>query len=292
VGGMAVFLRAVETGFAVVPVPHFDPALVAATIDDTGTTAASLVPTMLHRLLEAGWRGAPSLRFVLLGGAPCPEALMNEARTRGIPIAPTYGLTETASHVATLPPWEAPQHIGTVGKPVPGATVRIGESPEGPAPRGAPGRIWVSGPTVSPSARSASSLADWLRTDDLGCLDEAGYLTVLGRIDDVIVTGGEKVAPREVEGTLAAHPSVGEAVVVGVPDSEWGQRAVAVVTPTSPRAPGIRPDPASLRAWLKRSLAPHKVPRQIVVLDDLPRTEPGKPDRNALREMLEGDPDG
>lgn len=287
VGGPSIFRRAAEVGFSVVPVAVFDPLLVMHTLEQTSATAMSLVPTMLARLVEAGWRGAPSLRFVLLGGGPASEPLLNAALDRRIPIAPTYGLTEAASQVTTLPPWESHGRLGSAGRPLPGVQIRIADHPEGPLPSGTPGRIWVSGPTVAtdtidgPLPREAG----WLPTGDMGQMDAEGYLTVLGRIDDVIVTGGEKVIPHEVEACLLEHPDIADAAVLGLPDDEWGQRVVAAVVV---REGAEAPDAGELRAYLKRELMYHKVPRQIVFVGELPRTGPGKIDRAALRTMLAG----
>ena len=285
VGGYSVFVRAAEVGFAVVPMPEFDPQAVIETVKRTGATAISLVPTMLSRLLEAGWSEPSSLRFVLLGGGSCPETLLHEALDRKFPIALSYGLTEACSQVATLPPWDTLGRLRTVGRPLPGVRVRIADSPDRPVRHGTPGQIWVSGATVAKrTLDGALPLQDgWYGTGDLGSLDDEDFLTVLGRIDDLILTGGEKVVPQEVEAALLDHPAVSEACVFGVPDDEWGQRAVAAVTL---RSDAGLVNPADLRAGLKKELMYHKVPRQIVIVGEMPLTGPGKVDRAALREML------
>lgn len=285
VAGPSIFLRAAETGLAVAPLRVFDPALVMDALERTGATALSLVPTMLARLIDAGWRGNPSLRFVLLGGGPCSQPLLNAALDRGIPIASTYGLTEASSQVTLLPPSETRTHLGSAGRSLPGTGICVAEHPERPMPQGTPGPIWVKGPTVATHGLDGPLQleAGWLATGDLGQVDSEGFLTVVGRIDDVILTGGEKVVPREIEDALASHPSVGETVVVGVPDDEWGQRAVAAVV-VREGAPALDAD--QVRSFLNERLLRHKVPRSIVVLEDLPRTGPGKVDRRALRELL------
>jgi O-succinylbenzoic acid--CoA ligase len=240
---------------------------------------------MLSRMMQAGWREPPTLRFVLLGGGPCPESVLHEALDRRIPIALTYGLTEATSQVATLPPWDTLGKLRTVGRAVPGVRVRVADSPERPLKPGTPGQIWVSGATIAKKTLDGPLPTEggWYATGDLGALDGDAFLTVLGRIDDLILTGGEKVVPREVEAALLDHPGVAEACVFGVPDDEWGQRAVAAVT--------LKPDaghvnPAEIRARLKKELMYHKVPRQVVIVGTLPLTGPGKVDRVALRDML------
>lgn len=287
IAGPSIFLRAAEAGFAVAPLPIFDPGLVIDTIANEGITAISLVPTMLARLLQTGWEGSPSLRLVLLGGGPCSPPLLNSAIDRRIPVAPTYGLTEAASQVTVLLPAETRGHFGSSGRPLPGMQVRIGERPDQPAAPGEPGHLWIEGPMVSEEALDGSLLENgWLPTRDMGRVDADGYLTVVGRLDDVIITGGEKVVPAEVEMALTSDPLVGEVAVIGVPDSEWGQRVVAILTP---RESGPEPDPIALRDMLKQKLVPHKVPKQIIVVAQLPRTAMGKLDRAALRDLGSAD---
>ena len=176
-----------------------------------------------------------------------------------------YGLTETASQLTTLAPEDAFRKLGSAGKPLMGSQVRIG----------ADGEILVRGPTVSSGyLHAASSLdeAGWLHTGDLGYLDAEGYLYVLDRRDDLIVSGGENVYPAEVEATLLAHPSVAEAGVVGVPDIEWGRTVAAVVV----LADGCRTTPEELIAFCRQRLAAYKVPRSISFREALPRNASGK----------------
>lgn len=270
VGGLAIFARAISTGFAVVPVWPFDPEAVMAAAQVHGVTTMSLVPTMLARLLDADWRPPTTLRTVLLGGAPCPPTLLQAAVDRGIPVAPTYGMTETCSQVATLLPHKVADHFGSAGRALYGAELRITND----------GRIAVHGPMVSPAA---PTIDGWLVTNDLGVIDEDGYLTVLGRADEAIVTGGEKVVPRTIEEVLGEDPTVAEAAVVGLADPDWGERVVAAVT----ARPGAHPDPDALFGLVRARLAPHMVPKAIVVLEALPRTGPDKIDRPALRALLE-----
>lgn len=285
VGGLAVLLRAALAGSAVVLLPRFDPAAVVAAIRLHRVTGVSVVPTQLSRLLDAE-RGAwpEHLRTVLVGGAPLPAPLSDRARSAGLPLAPTYGLTEASSQVATLEPaaWGADPRAGTVGTPVPGTRVRIVD-PEGhPLPDGAEGEIEVLGPTVfagyldDPTATARAFRGGWLRTGDVGRMS-GGLLAVLARREDLIVSGGDNVYPPEVESVLLSHPAVADAVVIGRPDAEWGQRVEAIVVP---RAPCTEDE---LRAFCRERLGPYSTPRRVSFADRLPRTGSGKLDRAAAR---------
>jgi O-succinylbenzoic acid--CoA ligase len=211
----------------------------------------SLVPTTLARLLDAGLRKPPALRWALLGGAPLPAALLDRAAAAGVPVAPTYGLTEACSQVATH------------GVPLFCTRVRLS----------AEGEILVAGPTVAPASGPV------LHTGDLGRIDERGRLTVTGRLSDTIVTGGENVAPTEVEAVLAAHPAVAEAAVHGRADPDWGEAVVATVV----LRPGAEATAEALRRHCAAQLAAFKVPKTVAFARELPRTASGKVARSALR---------
>jgi O-succinylbenzoic acid--CoA ligase len=282
VGGLAIVLRSVVTGFAVVLHERFDAAMVNRTIIEEGVTAISVVPTMLFRLLgDLDGRGAPpSPRCVLIGGGPLPARLAERARAAGLPLAPTYGLTEASSQVATARPrvcLGAPAH-GAVGPPLPDTEIRI-DRPD----RNGVGQILVRGPTVmrgyfGDAAATAGALRDgWLYTGDYGQLQEGNTLAIAGRRTDLIVTGGEKVYPADVEEVLEAHPAVAEAAVYGVPDDEWGQRVIANIVPAD-----AAPDTTALRTWCRARLAAFKVPVAFEVVPALPRTATGKLDRRRL----------
>lgn len=278
VGGMAILLRSVIYGMAVVLHPSFDAAAVSEAIDGCGVTIVSLVPTTLARLLdERGDRPwPPHLRCLLVGGGPTPEGLIDECLRRGWPIAITYGLTEAASQVCTLRPEEVPSKRGSSGKPLFFTDVSIDGPPDGP------GEILVRGPTVSPGYLNQPAPIDggWLRTGDIGYLDPEGYLYVLDRRDDLIVSGGENVYPAEVEETLRSHGAVADAAVVGLPDREWGQRVVASVVPQR----GVRLAAEELRLFCRQRLAGYKVPRDVRFVESLPRTASGKLLRRQVRE--------
>jgi O-succinylbenzoic acid--CoA ligase len=270
VAGLAVVARAWRTGLPVEVQERFDPRAVAAAAGRA--TLVSLVPAMLSRLLAAGDEAA-RFRRVLLGGQPIPAALATEAASRGVTLVRTYGLTETFGGMV---------HDG---HPLEGAEVRIGGVDN---QRRAEGEILVRGPMLfrryrGEPGRTGAVLRDgWLRTGDLGRIEEGGRLVVLGRADDLVISGGVNVHPDEVEAVLAAHPRVAEAAVAGRPDPEWGQRVAAFVVPRDPADP---PTLAELRAFTRERLAAAKAPRELVLVEALPRGPSGK----LLRRLL---PDG
>ena len=287
VGGMAIPFRAALSGAAVVEFDlskGFDAARLMAALTEHAITHVSLVPTMLHRLLEAGFAGTPHLRCILLGGAAASPELLERAFAAGLPVAPTYGLTEACSQVATLPPEAAPRKPGSVGKPLSGTTVTIVHDDGVSAAPGEIGEIIVRGPTVfagylnAPDDRALQNGV--LHTGDLGYLDAEGDLFVVQRRTDLIVTGGENVYPAEVEAVLLQHPAVAQACVVGLPDAEWGQRVAAAVILRA------ETDAAALEQWCRARLAGYKCPRQIRIVSNLPLTASGKVIRRAVADLM------
>ena len=279
VGGLSILLRSVIYGMTAVAHERFDPREVNRAIDEQGVSIVSVVSTMLDRMLaERGGRPyPPSLRCLLLGGGPAPRPLLEAAARLGAPVVQTYGLTEAASQVATLAPEDALRKLGSAGKPLFPMQLRIQDE-----------EILVRGPTVSPGYVGSPALRssdDWLRTGDLGYLDDEGFLYVLDRRDDLVVSGGENVYPAEVEAALLAHPAVLEAGVYGVPDPEWGQ-VVAAVVRLHDHA-GVAP--TDLAIFCRERLAGYKVPRDIrLAVEPLPRTAAGKLVRRALAHIQSG----
>jgi O-succinylbenzoic acid--CoA ligase len=286
VGGLSILLRSAIHATTAVIQERFDPARVNAAIDRQGITVVSVVATMLQRMLDE--RGArpypPWLRCVLLGGGPAPRALLDACARRALPVALTYGMTETASQIATLPPAEAWRAPGSVGRPLFGAALRIVRDGV-PVGAGEVGDIEVRGAMLSPGELRDGVLVaragDWLRTRDLGHVDADGFLYVVGRADDVIITGGENVHPREVEAVLEDHPSVAEACVFGIPDTAWGETVSACVR-LRPGTAGLDADVLARHA--RRRLAGFKVPRRIAFVSDFPRSAAGKILRRKVRE--------
>ncbi len=206
-------------------------------------------------------------------------------------MAQTYGLTEAASQVATLAPEDAPRRLGSAGKPLFPTEVRIEGEDGGALPQGQPGEIVVRGPTVmsgylnQPEETERVLREGWLHTGDIGYLDSDGYLYVLDRRDDLLVSGGENVYPAEVEAVLESHPAVLEAGVTGLTDERWGQRVVATVV--------LREDAGvseeGLLAFCKGRLAPYKLPTRLRFAGELPRNAAGKLLRHALRKQWSGE---
>lgn len=252
VGGLSILWRQAEAGAPVLLLPRFEVEAVADALQRVAF--ASVVPTMLRRLLAAGVRGGPHLRGVLVGGGPADPALLQEAIDAGIPALQTYGMTETASQVCTVAPEDAVADLGTAGRPIEGAEVRVGDD----------GRIAIRGPMVSPGYLAESPReGDWFVAGDLGRIDSSGRLVVIGRADAVIVTGGENVHPASVEQAIRRVPGVVEVRVFGEPDSEWGMRVVAEVVLDGG-------DVATMADAVRSSLTPAEVPREWRVVDSLP----------------------
>ena len=284
VGGLSIVTRCLLARRTVVlePDTRFDARQVAKVLEHRRVTLASLVPTTLRRLLNLeGWDLPSHVRALLVGGAPADPELLRRAAERSWPVLTTYGCTEAASQIATQRPGTLPNPEEGCGPPLPGTEVRIED-----------GAIEVRGPTLFsgylPPRDSTFGPDGYFRTGDLGHLDDAGRLHVLGRRDAVILSGGENVHPLEVEAVLAGLKGVSEAVVWGVDDSEWGQ-VVAAVLKVEEWRPGpegvLEPiDGEHLRTAIRDRLAPHQRPRHLVLVSDLPRTPVGKVDRRVLVE--------
>jgi O-succinylbenzoic acid--CoA ligase len=285
VGGLSILFRSVIGGVPVIVQDGFEPKAVNRAIDHEGATLVSVVANMLQRMLdERGDRPYPdSLRCMLLGGGPAPQPLLERCIAIGAPVSPTYGLTESTSQAATLLPDELAERAGSAGRALPVTEIRI-ERNGGPVPAGKHGEIAIRGATVitgyleQPAARPDG----WFATGDIGWLDDDGYLYVLDRRDDLIVSGGENVYPAEVESVLASHPGVAEAAVVGNPDERWGAVPVAFVV----RRPGVEVSDQELSQLCATRLAGYKRPRRYIFVEQLPRNAGGKLLRRKLRDRL------
>lgn len=285
VGGLAIFLRSAAQALPLIAVPRFDETAVLEALRQYQPTVVSAVPTMIARLVEAGGTDLlREVRVILLGGAPAPRVQLRGWLEAGIPICASYGLTETASQITTVPPGRGLELIGTAGVVNPDAEIEILPRPD-LAPAGDPdpssvGEIVARGPVVSPGYTNpdlpGAPGGGRFQTGDLGRLRD-GVLTVLGRIDDAIITGGENVHPDEVEAVLRAHPEVVDAAVTGHPDPVWGE----VVTAWVVADPRISDE--ELKEWCRVRLAPPKIPRRWHRVASLPRSEGGKLRRRELR---------
>ena len=271
IGGLSILTRCLVARTAVALEPGFDAATLPARIDATGSTLASMVPTMLAQALDAHpqWKAPARLRAILVGGAAAPEALLRRANERGLPIVITYGCTETCSQVVATPyayRFETARY--GAGRPLAGVELRAHE-----------GHLHVRGPMLMAGYLGEPTLpaGAWFDTGDIGHLDEGGFLHVHARRADLIVTGGENVYPAEVERLLQMCPGIREAGVFGLPDPTWGQVvAVALVADQAP------PADVDLLAFLHDRLAPYKRPRHLCFVPALQHTAAGKIDRTAL----------
>jgi len=271
VGGLSILWRVAREGGTVLLEERFDPERVAELLGET--TFVSLVPTMLRRLLDVVADPFPGLRGVLVGGAAADPALLERALEAGLPVLATYGMTETASQVATVAPGEEQRGIGTVGRPLDGFEVRIVGDDGAVLGSGGAGRIEVRGPAVAPGFLDGPERKpdEWLTTGDVGVFDDSGRLSVLGRADDVIVTGGENVHPAEVEAAIRVYPGVADARVFGADDSEWGLAISADVVVDDPMGFEL----GELERYVRTRLPGFKVPKHWrLVLRE--RSEPGK----------------
>jgi O-succinylbenzoic acid--CoA ligase len=262
IAGLQVLCRGILAGTpATVPAPGETLADAVARMP-AGRRYTALVPTQLRRYLDAEPAALRAFDAVLVGGAATDAALLARARADDVAVVTTYGMTETAG--------------GCVydGRPLDEVTVRVTGN-----------GIEVAGPTLAlgyrldPAATAASFVDGWFRTRDAGSLD-GGRLTVHGRLDDVVISGGVNVAPAAVEAALREHPDVADAVVFGRPDPEWGQRIVAAVVP----APGSAPSLETLRPWVAERLGGPAAPRSVRIVAAFPLLHTGKPDRRALAE--------
>lgn len=291
VGGLSVLTRSVIGGICAVVHDGFDPLRVNAAIDE-GATIVSVVAVMLERMLEArGDRSYPDhLRCVLLGGGPASRALLERCIAARVPVALSYGLTESTSQAATLPPERALAKLGSSGQPLLPTEIRI-ECDGVAVAAETDGEIVLRGPTIvrqylnAPETTAQAWRGGWFHTGDIGRIDREGYLYVLDRRDDLIISGGENVYPAEIEGVLNEHPAVVEAGVTGADDARWGRVPIAYVR----LADGATIDSAALIAFSTGRLARYKVPRRIVIVrEPLPRNAAGKLLRKNLQPLSNG----
>ena len=298
IAAVSAVLTSTYLGRRVVHLQSFTPEEWVRLARDEAVTHAMVVPTMLGRvldLLEAQGERLPHLRHLSYGGGPMPAATIERA-LRLLPhvdFVNAYGLTETSSTIAVLTPDDhravlasddplVRRRLGSVGRPLPSIELSIRDPAGQPVAAGAEGEIWVRGEQVSGEYLNVKSQRQegWFPTKDYGWLDAEGFLYLGGRLDDVIVRGGENISPGEIEDVLRLHPAVRDVAVVGLPDQEWGERVAAVVVSDA------RPDADELRRWVRERLRSTKTPQDIVYRDALPYNETGKLLRRALKQEL------
>lgn len=289
IAAVANVLTNLYAGRRSVVLERFTPTEWLQLVRDQGITNAMVVPTMLARINEAdGDKALPSLRTLAYGGAPMPTSVIERAlRTwPDVGFVNAYGLTETSSTIAVLGPEDhraalagddpaVRARLNSVGRVLPSVEVTIRDFEDKPVEPGVTGRICVRGDQVSAEYAGVGRAVDaegYFDTRDHGYLDEEGYLFVGGRLDDTIIRGAENIAPAEIEDVLLRHPAVLDAVVVGIPDEEWGQRIEAAVVTRS----GIGVETEELRAFVRGTLRGSKTPDRIARWEELPRTATGK----------------
>jgi len=294
-----------QVGGTHVIVPVFDAAAVLAAIQEHGITISNLIPTMLNLMVKhprVREHDTASLRLVLSGGAPiAPEVVRLIVETLGGEYVQTYGMTETSpyltlsllpAHLRALPAEQRLAYQARTGRPFAGVELKVARDAQG-TPVAADdhevGEIWVRGETVTPgywnqpAATAAAFTADgFLKTGDLAVLDGEGFVNIVDRKKDMIITGGENVYSIEVENALYQHPAVLEAAVIGLPDARWGEAVTAAVV----LRPGHTADAAALVAFCRERIAAYKTPRMVHLLPELPRTGSGKIAKRVLRERL------
>ncbi|WP_457967001.1 long-chain fatty acid--CoA ligase [Arthrobacter sp. D1-29] len=291
VAALGSVLTNLYAGRRVAYLPDFDANSWLSMVKEEGVTSAMLVPTMISRLVEtlAGEPAdAPTLRQITYGGSKMPTPVLERALLAfpGCGFVNAYGLTETSSTIALLGPDDhrtalasSEAHVrarlSSAGRSIPGIELQIRDSKDSVITDDATGELWVRGAQVSGEYQDSGSVLDaagWFPTKDRAWMDSEGYLFVEGRTDDVIIRGGENIAPAEIEDVLLRHPGILEAAVVGTPDDEWGERIVAVVVARE----GHFLTESDVREWARARIRGSRTPDDVVWRNELPHTATGK----------------
>jgi len=304
IAGVAGLLTGLYGGRRIVQLPNFEARAWVETAAAQRITHAMVVPTMLARIIavlaETG-ETLPSLRHLSYGGGRMPRPVIEQALELlpHVGFVNAYGLTETTSSIAILGPEDhraaktaedpaVRARLDSVGKPLPGVEIVVRDASGAGLGAGERGELWVRGPQVSGEYASSSRIdaEGWFRTQDAGRIDHDGYVHVEGRLDDVIVRGGENLSPGEIENVLIGHPDVADAAVFGSPDEEWGEIVVAAVV----LRPGAEVEEKEVQDWVATHLRSSRVPAEVRFLPDLPRSDVGKVLRRVLRHQLTHSP--
>jgi acyl-CoA synthetase (AMP-forming)/AMP-acid ligase II len=300
IAGLSAAMSNLYAGRKMVYLTSFDAREWVRLVEAEGVTSATVVPTMLDRIvavLETAGTALPKLRTLAYGGSKVALPLVRKALALlpDVGFVNAYGLTETSSTIAVLTPDDhrvalaaadsgadaVARRLGSVGQPVPSIEVQIRSEDGTVLGAGEPGELFVRGEQVSGTYTGIGSVLDaegWFPTRDVAYVDDEGYLFIGGRSDDTIIRGGENIAPAEIEDVLVEHPHVHDCAVVGVEDPEWGQIIVAVVVP----ADGAEPDPEDLRGFVRAQLRGSRTPDQVVFRVELPTNATGKVLRREL----------
>lgn len=297
IAGVGTVLTNLFSGRRLLYLPNFTPEDWLTLVREEGITFAMVVPTMLARIVDAlgdDDANLPTLRTIAYGGARMPQPVLERALALlpDVDFVNAYGLTETSSTIAVLGPDDhraaltsadpaVRARLGSAGRFIPGIEAQIRDALGAVLPPGQKGELWVRGEQVSGEYAGIGSVLDadgWFPTKDAAWMDDEGYLFIGGRTDDVIIRGGENIAPAEIEDVLLRHPEVAEAAVIGVPDEEWGERIAAIIVPSA----DVKPDVEALRTWVRERLRSSKTPDAIFFRTELPHTDTGKLLRRVL----------
>ncbi|MEP1150679.1 MAG: o-succinylbenzoate--CoA ligase [Balneola sp.] len=293
IGGVSIILRSILYGSAVYRMDRFNEEMVTEFLSENPKfQAASLVPTMLTRLLKNPlFKTHRDFKAILLGGGPTTQHLLKRSVERGVPIVSSYGMTETCAQIVTNS-MTAPSGMYTplksVGKPFPPNQLQIRDDEGKVLGKNQSGMIWLKGPQIFDGYYQQDKIGEtfdekgWFRTGDYGHLNGFHQLFIESRREDLIISGGENINPTEVEAAIQKLPHIREVVVLGLPDEEWGQKVTAVVTLLN----GKTPDITEVRELLKTSLVDFKIPKKLIIVDDIPKTVMGKYKRSELVQMI------
>nr|WP_106780561.1 o-succinylbenzoate--CoA ligase [Lysinibacillus timonensis] len=286
ISGLSILIRSLLYGNEVKLYEKFDKDRAVEDIAFGHVTHVSLVAVMLEKVLHGletkGWKASPKFKVVLAGGGSIPKDYLLRAQTVGISVSQTYGMTETASQTATLSSEDAIKKLGSSGKPLFFNEIKIANTNNEPYKEG---EILIRGPHVTPGyvgqfANKSSKIDGWLHTGDIGYLDEDGYLYVVDRRADLIISGGENIYPAEIENVLLAYSGIQEAGVCGIHDDTWGQVPIAFVVVTNPI------EKADIYQHCLKNLAKYKVPKEIYFVEALPRNGSNKLMRRKLKDLI------
>jgi O-succinylbenzoic acid--CoA ligase len=293
VGGISIIFRSILYGSAIYRMGRFNEEMVTEFLSENPRfQAASLVPTMLSRLLKNPlFKTHRDFKAILLGGGPTTQQLLKRSVERGIPIVSSYGMTETCAQIVTNP-MTAPSGMYTplksVGKPFPPNELQIRNDEGKLLGKNQSGMIWLKGPQVFDGYYIKEDNEDvfdknnWFKTGDFGHLNGFDQLFIESRREDLIISGGENINPTEVEEAIQKLPLIKEAVVLGLPDEEWGQKVTAVVTLMN----GKTPDIIEMKEMLSIDLIDFKIPKELIIVDSLPKTVMGKVKRWELAQSI------
>ncbi|MBU8879860.1 o-succinylbenzoate--CoA ligase [Bacillus sp. FJAT-29790] len=291
ISGYSILMRSVIYGMKMVILDSFNEMKAVETIRNEKVTIMSVVSTMLTRIEETlDDSGLPSeFRCMLLGGGPASKTLLEKCKSKQIPIYQTYGMTETSSQIVTLSPEYSFSKLGSAGKALFPSQLKIVGQNGVEVKAKEEGEIVVKGPNVTigylnrEKETSEKLINGWLSTGDIGFIDEDGFLYVLDRRSDLIISGGENVYPAEIEGVLVAHQDIADAGVIGIKDEKWGEVPVAFVVAHTEN--GVNED--NIIQYCQQKLAKYKVPRKIMLIDEIPRNASKKILRRKLRQYIE-----